>query len=258
MIRWIQLFFAILAFSTVVGFTTKVGVNIQCIPKPGPPPSPVIPASSTPAPPASSTAASNASSSSTTTTTTTTTPAPPASVSPSVSQQTANYTVELNISYPFNLGQQTLQNPCPGSENNTYHHVGNLDGSPQFFVMTGVLSLMYASSSLTIYLFFSSSYDSIPVFPVIDLVITAVLTLFWLIGAISFSSGVTLLKTTAVYESLQQTLCHGSICMPAAVASWKSLNIGLICGYTSMFVWGSGIWFVFKETQFHTPRDQFR
>lgn len=261
MIRWIQLFFAIIAFSTVVDFYTTVGVDITC-----------------------PTAASSTTTSTTTTSTTTPVPPPapnssqapvppsppppsssPSPLPPPVAQAALTNTPKLVINYPFNFDQQVVVNTCPGI-NNTYNHVASLSGSPQFFVMTGVLSLIYASATLTIYLLFSSTYESIPVMPVADLIITGILAFFWFIASASFSSGVSLLKSTATYDSLKQALCpdqfvnlNGAICAPSLidVPSWKPLNVALVSGYTSFFLWGAGLWFVYKETHFHTPRDQF-
>lgn len=234
MIRWLQLFFAIIAFSTVVDFYTTISVNINC---------PTI-QSSTPPPPVPS----NSSSSSTT-------PAPPT--------QTLTVHPKLTVSYPFDFTNSLVNNSCP-SQNYSYQHTAPLSGSPQFFVMTGVLSLIYASGTIVVYLLFSSTYDSIPVWPVADLIITAILSLFWFIASASFSSGVALLKSTVLYANLENALCpgqfkslQGASCSAGELPSWKSLNVGLVSGFTSFLLWGAGMWFVYKETHFHTPRDSF-
>lgn len=237
MARWLQLFFAIIAFSTVVDFYTSVGIDITC---------PTTPPAPTPAPTPNGTQP--------------VPPAPPAPIQAPVYSNTS-----LIVTYPFDFKQQQVNNTCPG-HSYTYTHLSPLSGSPQFFVMTGVLSLLYAATSLVVYLLFSSTYDSIPVVPVADLIVTAVLCLFWFIGASSFSSGVSLLKSTITYDAIKQVLCPpqflqmpGVVCAPSVVAvpSWKALNVGLVSGFTSFFLWGAGLWFVYKETHFHTPRDQF-
>lgn len=249
MIRWLQLFFAIVAFSTVVDFYTTVGVDITC-------PS----ASTTTQAPSSTSSSTPSTSSSTASPTSSTTATPP--VSPNLG---LTVSPKLVVSYPFDFSQQKVVNTCPGI-NNTYNHISSLSGSPQFFVMTGVLSLIYASVSLLGYLLFSSTYESIPVIPVADLIITAILALFWFIASSSFSSGVTLLKSTVTYDNVKQALCPeqflstpGAQCGPSLteLPSWRSLNVGLVSGFTSFFLWAAGLWFVYKETHFHTPRDQF-
>lgn len=224
MVRWLQLLFAIVAFATVVDFYTTVGIDITC-------PTPSNNNASTPAPPL------------------------PVSIKP-----------KLVVTYPFDLKQQQVNNTCLGNASYSYSHPSSLSGSPQFYVMTGVLSLLYASASLVVYLLFSSTYDSIPVVPVADLIITAVLCLFWFIASSSFSSGVSLLKSTITYDAIHQVLCPpafqqlpGVTCNPSLtdIPAWKALNVGLVSGFTSFFLWGAGMWFVYKETHFHTPRDQF-
>lgn len=262
MIRWIQLLFAIIAFATVVDFYTTIGINIVCpplnttIPVPAPvqpvAPQPVLPQPVAPQPVAPQPVA----------------PPPvapqpaPAAAAQNVAQAVTTSNAVLTVQYPFDFKNVQVVNGCPGY-NFSYTQVASLNGSPQFFVMTGILSLMYVSAALTIYLFFSSTYDSIPVFPVADLIVSAILCLFWFIASSSFSSGVSLLKSTANYESLSQVICpaqlisHNGVCTQTDVASWKSLNVALVSGFTSFFLWGASLWFVFKETHFHTPRNQF-
>lgn len=214
MIRWLQVFFAIIAFSTVVDFNTTVGVDIKCPPING------------------------------------------------TSLNVTEVHPKLVVTYPFDFTSQVVVNECSGTPYD-YKHIASLNGSPQFFVMTGILSLMYASASLVVYMFFSSTYESLPVMSVADLIVTAILCLFWFIASSSFSSGVSLLKSTANYAALEQGVCPsafktaGAVCTESDYPSWKSLNVALVSGFTSFFLWGSGLWFVYKETHFHTPRDQF-
>lgn len=246
MIRWLQLFFAIIAFSTVADFYTSIGIDITC-------PNNASTTSTTSTTPASASTSSTTQAPSTSSSTTT--------VAPGLGQVQVIHP-KLVITYPFDFSQQEVSNTCPG-HNYNYTHVSSLNGSPQFFVMTGVLALIYASISLVIYLFFSSTYDSVPVWPVADLIIAAILCLFWFIASSSFSSGVSLLKSTITYQGIEQVLCPGPFkslganCSMAEEPSWKSLNVGLVSGFTSFFLWGAGLWFVYKETHFHAPRDNY-
>lgn len=234
-IRWLQLFFAIIAFSTVVDFKTQETVTITCpVPAPPVPPAPPAPTPVPPVPPAP-------------------TPAPPAPPAPAVP---TTVQVSLVAQYPFNFAGQVINNTCPGSVA-TYTPGPSLSGSPQFFVMTGVLSLIYASASLVVYLLFSSTYDSFPVVPVGDLIVTAILCLFWFIASTSFSSSVTLLSSTVDFNHMQSLCQPPYACIESAAPSWKSLHVGLVAGYTSFVLWGANIWFVFKETHFHTPSEHF-
>lgn len=257
MIRWLQLFFAIIALSTVADFYTTIGIDITC--------PPVIPITSTSTTSTQATPSSSTVSTPSTVNSSSPAPVPNVPVLPVVSQLQQAQTIHpsLVINYPFDFSQQKIENNCPGY-NYAYTHMSSLNGSPQFFVMTGVLALIYAAVSLVIYLFFSSTYDSVPVWPVADLIIAAILCLFWFIASTSFSSGVSLLKSTVLYGNIEQVLCPtqfkqiaGANCTEAGIPSWKSLNVGLVSGYTSFFLWGTGLWFVYKETHFHTPRDSY-
>lgn len=217
MMRWLQLLFALISVLVVANFDTRIGVDISCL--------------------------------------------------VTVNQTEKNYTSSqiLNVTYPFEFSDQELKSPCPNSTLK-YQHLFSLTGSPQFFVMTGSLSIIFVFATLVMYLLFSSLYHSMPLIPVIDLIITGLLGIFWFTSSITFGFGVYLLKNTATYEVISQLICQPHpeaqnatvTCMPSSEqASWSSLDVALLSGFTSFFLWVAGIWFVFKETHFHTPREQF-
>lgn len=225
MIRWVQLLFALIALYTIVNFETNVGVQMDCATK-------IV-------------------------------------VNGTVTNdyQHNNKTLSLNVSYPFDFAGQTLTSTCINSSLQ-YKHPYGLNGSPEFIIMTASLSLIFGIGSLVIYLLFSNIYHSIPILPVVDLITTALLALFWLISSFSFSFGVQLMKYTINFQALNQTLCQSPYPKPDDItltctpnpefASWSSLDIGIIAGFTSFFIWLGGIWFVYKETHFHTaPEQQF-
>lgn len=253
MIRWLQLLFAIIAVSTVCDYYSTIGIDITCPPATATTPSPVASSSTTAASSSTPSSSTTSTTSSSSTTSTTLKPSP-------VVQQQEKYKATLVIQYPFDQNE-AVNNTCPGHAYSMYKPLGSLSGSPQFFVMTGFLSLIYAVVSLIVYLLFSSTYDSIPVMPIGDLLIAAILCLFWFIASSSFSSGVSLLKATITYDHLKQVICPPAflnakgLCEPSPeFPDWKSLNVGLVSGFASFFLWGFGLWFVYKETHFHTPR----
>lgn len=220
MVRWLQLLFALIALLTVVDFETELSLNIKCL----------------------------------------------------NNNDGNSSNVTLDVTYPFDFSQQVLKSPCSSLE---YTHQNSLTSSPQFFVMTGSLSIIFTIATLVIYLLLSSLYHSMPLLPVIDLTLTGLLGLFWLISSITFGFGVYLMKNTVSYEVVTQSLCQNVTlpvnitqanstvssvevqCQQLGDVSWKSLDVSLISGFGSFFLWTAGLWFVFKETHFHTPRDQF-
>lgn len=221
MSRWLQLLFALIAVLTVTGFETRVGIEINCIATEG--------------------------------------------------NTTTNTTRQeiLNVTYPFDFSSQKLSSNCSNAVLE-YKHPFSLSGSPQFFIMTGSLSLIFVMVALAIYLIFSSLYQSMPILPVIDMIVTMILALFWFSSALAFAFGVNLMKNTVTYEAIAQTICQSPkpfnatnyelTCKPLLEmeeASWNSLDVALLSGFTSFFLWMSGIWFVFKETHFHTPKEQY-
>lgn len=49
--------------------------------------------------------------------------------------------------------------------------------------------------------------------------------------------------------------CHseGLMCHFGSVTSMGSLNVSVIFGFLNMILWGGNAWFVYKETNLHSP-----
>jgi len=127
--------------------------------------------------------------------------------------------------------------------------------SAQFFVATGVLGFLYAGAALGIYLAKSQQYATNPLLPVVDLGVTGVLTVFWVAGAAAWALGVSDIKyyTHPKYLSQHIFVCRdkSADCAVIDLGNWATLNISILTGFTSAFLWAMSCWFVFKETQFH-------
>lgn len=225
MIRWLQLFFAILAVSTLLDFNTSIEVDVVC------PPQQII----------------------------TTTTNPSTTTAQTTSSSTAaleTKKLKLSIKYPFDFKEKMINDCKPA--NPVEFKPYKLDSSPQFFVMTGFISIAFCFGTILMYLLFSSTYDAFPIYPLIDLVITFILFIFWFVACVAFASGLTFLKETNDPSRVTGALCASGLageCIVTSHPSFKSLNVGLTCGFLSMFLWGAGMWFVYKETHFHTPRE---
>lgn len=74
--------------------------------------------------------------------------------------------------------------------------------------------------------------------------LTTILAIFWLAGSAAWSNGAGALKTLTDPENL------ASICVGCKVTttSFSRLNTSLLLGYLNFFLWGSDLWFLYKET----------
>jgi hypothetical protein len=111
----------------------------------------------------------------------------------------------------------------------------DFSSSAQFYVATGVLSFLYTLACLVIYIFGTRYYETNPLIPVIDLVATGILTIFWLSGACAWAAGVSDVKFYTKPETLWKRFefCNPSKnpegnCMPDNPGKWTPLNISLV------------------------------
>nr|CAD7575020.1 unnamed protein product [Timema californicum] len=161
--------------------------------------------------------------------------------------------VNLEYSYPFRLDHVQQQKKCSTNVSDpeaftlhTFHLVGDFSSDAQFFVATGVLSLIYSFLIGIVYVLFDAKYQSNELLPLTDFILTVTLSVFWLSGSAAWANGLTGLKgTTSSIISSKQCL---DICKSAKVGSVSGLNISIMLGFLNFFLWASDLWFLYKET----------
>lgn len=82
--------------------------------------------------------------------------------------------------------------------------------------------------------------------------LTAILAAFWFAAAVAWSNGASGLKTVTDSEELKRNCPAYSIW----TSSFAGLNISLLIGYLNFFLWGSDLWFLYKETHWFKERQQ--
>lgn len=154
---------------------------------------------------------------------------------------------EFTFSYPFNINQGV----CQTTDNKTHQVQVDVASDAQFFVATGVLSLMYCLFIIAVYTFIDEFYKSKSEIPLADFGLTVILAIFWLSGSAAWSNGASALKSTTDAERL------GAICpqiCQIVTGSFSKLNISLIFGFLNFFLWAADLWFLYKETIFFQGR----
>ena len=152
------------------------------------------------------------------------------------------YKANFPVEYPFDFEGQKLSNvpkKCNDTAEQTVDYSAmDFASSAQFFVATGVLSFLYSTAALVLYIFGSRHYETNPLLPVIDLAITGVLTLFWLSGSSAWAAGVSDVKyyTKATYLWSKMEFCSVNpfeddiqYCAETNPGKFTSLNISLVC-----------------------------
>ncbi|GFY62543.1 UNVERIFIED_CONTAM: Synaptophysin [Trichonephila clavipes] len=164
--------------------------------------------------------------------------------------------VEYEFGYPFSHTELNVPENC--DEKNILHLILPFDFSnaAEFFVATGVMSFLYTILILIVYIFFHQSYGNNPKLPVVDLGISAILSIFWMAGSSAWAQGVADLKyylhPETVFKFLPICLSEKNSheCDTIEDGSYGVLNGSLILGFANFLLWTSSLWFIYKETVF--------
>lgn len=174
----------------------------------------------------------------------------------------ANKTVTAAFGYPFRLNQASFQAPpevneC-GADWNKHVLIGDYSSSAQFYVTFAVFVFLYCIAALLLYVGYTNLYRDSRKLPMIDFVITLVATFLWLVSTSAWAKALTDIKIATGHSIVQELApCNqsGVTCHFDSVTSMGSLNVSVICGFLNMILWGGNAWFVYKETNLHSPSD---
>lgn len=176
---------------------------------------------------------------------------------PCGSNKAGDKLVEYTIDYPFSSTELTYPKECDeGSPEIDMDLPFDFSNAAEFFVATGVLSFLYTIIILVVYIFFHQTYAQNNRIPVIDLGITAILSVFWLAGSSAWAQGVSDLKFYLHPETIFKLLpiCFEEEsdhdCQTVEDGSYGTLNASLILGFANFLLWLSSLWFIYKETVF--------
>lgn len=180
--------------------------------------------------------------------------------------------VEGVFYYPFNYLNVYAAQPC---ENETRDDLEKFTpqidyrSEAEYFVFTGVTSMLFVLVAAGYYVFFedrakdaTSTDVGLFSFPVVDFVFTIVLVIFWFTSSIAWAAGFSGLKEATSQENVFKgypactdqsniTLCEPNTFQGAV---YGAPLIAVILGFLNFFVWGGNLWFLFKETPWHSPR----
>ncbi|XP_035229708.1 synaptoporin-like [Stegodyphus dumicola] len=167
--------------------------------------------------------------------------------------------VKYEFGYPFSKTVLEVPVDCENIEEKVKLSLPfDFSNAAEFYVATGVLSFLYALSILVVYICFHQNYANNTKLPVMDLVITVILSVFWLAGSSAWAQGVIDLKfylrPATMFTFL--LLCvgkHEHECQVLENGSYGTLNASLILGFANFLLWVCSMWFVYKETVLHTP-----
>lgn len=141
--------------------------------------------------------------------------------------------------------------------------------STEFFVTIGVFCFLYSVVMVVYYVFFeednsrnASATSSTLSPPVIDFAFGSFWALFWFFSACAFAAAVHSLKDATDVNKLiakdgaLHKYCSGDHMCDVSKAKYATLTVAILLGFLNVFVWAGNIWFLWKETPWHSKNNQ--
>ncbi|GCB61632.1 hypothetical protein scyTo_0014356, partial [Scyliorhinus torazame] len=167
--------------------------------------------------------------------------------------------ISIDFSYPFRLNQISFRAPtCKnGSIYETLNLIGDFSSSAEFFVAVGVLTFLYCTAALVLYVGYQSLYQQNKYLPIADFAVTALFTFLWLVSSSVWAQGLTDVKNstrpTTLIRAISVCQEKNVVCTQGALPSMGRLNASVIFGFMNFILWSGNSWFAFKETSWHKP-----
>lgn len=169
--------------------------------------------------------------------------------------------VEFKIAYPFDLRESKFSVPLNCSDDTDVIQDSfpiDFSTTAMLYVLLCIISLLYAIGTLLCYCFLTVRYETDPLAPMVDLSLTLLLTICWIIMTLTWALNVSDLKhyTSPHYFKDSLTVCQDTEanCQPSNPGRWSSLTVSIVCGFTCVILWLGSTWFIFKETTLHKQK----
>lgn len=131
---------------------------------------------------------------------------------------------------------------------------GDFSSDSRFFVAVGVLAFFYIIAALVLYCLFYTIYENNPLAPLADFAAHVFFAIMWLAGSSAWANSLTALRQATEVSVIMKE--NPEICLPTypcdvlSEPNYAKLVISIILGFLNLFLWGSNLWFLYKETQF--------
>ncbi|RLV99659.1 hypothetical protein DV515_00009609 [Chloebia gouldiae] len=155
------------------------------------------------------------------------------------------------------LHQVSFEAPtCEGKRRETLALIGDFSSSAEFFVTIAVFAFLYSLAATVVYIFFQNKYRENNRGPLIDFIVTVVFSFLWLVSSSAWAKGLSDVKVATDPDEvlLLMSACkqQSNKCLPVRSPVMSSLNTSVVFGYLNFILWAGNIWFVFKETGWHS------
>ncbi|XP_070620095.1 synaptophysin-like protein 1 [Erythrolamprus reginae] len=172
-----------------------------------------------------------------------------------------NVTWTRDFSYPFRLskisfGPLVKEENCNNTWDSPSYLVGDFSSSAEFYVTFAVLVFLYCIAALILYLGYMHLYRGAGKLPLIDFIFTVIITFLWLVSTSAWAKALVDIKaSTGPGIVMGNNFCHSQspFCHFNEIRRMGSLNVSVVVGFLNLILWAGGAWFVYKETNLHSP-----
>ncbi|KAM6300854.1 LOW QUALITY PROTEIN: synaptoporin [Aegotheles albertisi] len=169
----------------------------------------------------------------------------------------SDLSIDIAFAYPFRLHQVNFDAPtCEGKHRETLSLIGDFSSSAEFFVTIAVFAFLYSLAATVVYIFFQNKYRENNRGPLIDFIVTVVFSFLWLVSSSAWAKGLSDVKIATDPDEvlLLMSACkhQSNKCLPVRSPVMSSLNTSVVFGFLNFILWAGNIWFVFKETGWHS------
>ncbi|XP_076984914.1 synaptoporin isoform X2 [Tamandua tetradactyla] len=160
------------------------------------------------------------------------------------------------------LHQVTFEVPtCVGKGRQKVALTGDFSSSAEFFVTVAVFAFLYSLAATVVYIFFQNKYRENNRGPLIDFIVTVVFSFLWLVGSSAWAKGLSDVKVATDPKEvlLLMSACKqpSNKCVAVHSPVMSSLNTSVVFGFLNFILWAGNIWFVFKETGWHSSGQRY-
>ncbi|CAF1004749.1 unnamed protein product [Adineta steineri] len=161
-------------------------------------------------------------------------------------------------SYPYNLKNTPISYANNTDSGQSLSSSNDIKSSAEFFVFTGVTSMLLSFAFAILYVIMDRQYRNDERFPIVDLFITVIWTIFWIAGSSAWAQGVSNIRSQTSWSNAAKLLpdCspNNANCPSGSSGTYANVIVSVIFGFLNFFLWASCIWFVYKETKFFKSR----
>jgi len=165
--------------------------------------------------------------------------------------------ITASWSYPYNLENTPINTKVPLGIPITISSANDVKPSAEFFVFTGVTSMILSLAFVVVYVLLDRQYRNDERFPLVDFVVTIIWAIFWIAGSSAWAKGVSNIRSqTSATKIVERTgLCRpGMQCVESYSGTYANIIVSVIFGFLNFILWAGCAWFVYKETKFFKSR----